>query len=229
MAKQNVENEEIGSAQNPIEKYQKPLLIAGIALIAITFGYMGYSKFYVAPKAERGAADMFMAEKYFEQDSFELALNGNASFLGFEEIVSDYGMTDAGNLAHYYAGVSYLRLGAAEADSSKAQVHFQDAIDHLKKFSSSSKMITPMALGATGDAYSELGEYAQAASYYMKAGSTSPNEYTAPMYLKKAGLVYEKMGDKAKALKAYQTIKADFGKTTIGGSIDKYISRAENR
>ena len=49
------------------------------------------------------------------------------------------------------------------------------------------------------------------------------------MYLKKAGLVYEKLGQYDKALAAYKKIKSEYSKTTVGTSIDKYISRAENQ
>ncbi len=32
-------------------------------------------------------------------------LQGDGNYPGFLEIIDDYGMTDAANLAHYYAGV----------------------------------------------------------------------------------------------------------------------------
>ncbi|MBI1185314.1 tetratricopeptide repeat protein [bacterium] len=228
MAKKTVENEEIIVGQNPIEKYQKPLTYIGTALIVITLGYVGFTRFYLEPKQTEAAAEMFMAEKWFGKDSFALALRG-ATFLGFEDIADQYGLTDAGNMANYYAGICHLKIGANSKDSVKAQEHFEDAVSYLKKFSTDSKILGPMGLGATGDALCELGEYDEAASYYAKAAAANNNEYTAPMYLKKAGLVYEKLGKNDKALASYQKIKDQYGKTTIGLSIDKYISRAANR
>lgn len=222
-------NEEIIIGKNPIESYQKPLTYIGAALIAITLGYLGFTRFYLEPKQTEAAAEIYIAEGYFDNDSFALALNGNASFAGFEEIADDYSITDAGNLAHYYAGICNLKLGASAKDSTKAIEFFEEAVKHLTKFSTDSKILGPIALGATGDAYSELREYEKAVGYYEKAASAYSNEYTTPMFLKKAGLVYERLGQFEKATIAYKKIKDKFGKTSIGTQIDKYISRAENR
>lgn len=231
MAKRTVENEQMDAVQNPVDKYQKPLTIAGVILIAITFGYVGFTRFYLEPQQEKGSADMFEAEKWFGKDSFALALNGvigDQGFAGFEDIAKEYGMTDAGNVAHYYAGICNLNLGSTATDSVKAVTYFENAADHLKNFKTDSRILGPMGLGATGDALCELSEFAEAAAYYQKAASADDNEYTASMYLKKAGFVYEKLGQYDKAVTAYKKIKSDYGKTTVGTSIDKYISRAEN-
>ncbi|MDZ7774475.1 MAG: hypothetical protein U5L09_02100 [Bacteroidales bacterium] len=60
---------------------------------------------------KEATSQIFVAERYFEQDSLQLALNGDGQYPGFVEIADEYGMTKTGNLAHYYAGVSYLKLG----------------------------------------------------------------------------------------------------------------------
>jgi len=57
---------------------------------------------------------MFMAQKYFEQDSIRKALNGDGQYLGFLAIIDEYGMTKSSNLSHYYAGMCYLKLGQFE-------------------------------------------------------------------------------------------------------------------
>ncbi|MFY0673478.1 MAG: tetratricopeptide repeat protein [Bacteroidia bacterium] len=231
MAKDNVEFEEVQGSQNPIDKYQKPLSIVGGALIVLALGYVGFTRFYLEPKQEQALASMFTAEQLFAQDSFRLALNGDfeADIMGFEEVADNYGMTDAGNLAHYYAGICNLQLGSNSKDSIKALNYYEDAVNHLKSFSSDSRMLAPLGLGACGDALCELGNYEEAASYYNKAAMADANEYTAAMYLKKAGLVYEKLGQSDKALATYTKIKDEYGSTQIGTSIDKYISRAQTQ
>lgn len=228
MAKnKNTENEEIIIGSNPVEKYQKPLTIAGIALIAAAIVFVLFRNFYLEPQQVEASSELFTAEGYFAKDSFDLALHGNVEFMGFEEIASDYGMTDAGNLANYYAGFCCLHL--ANSDSTQKNQYFEDAIDYLSKFSAGSKVLDPMALGGTADAYSELGDYEKAASLYMKAANASNNEYTAPMYLMKAGLVYEELGSYQKAASAYKKIKTDYSTTEKGRNIEKYISRAESK
>jgi len=74
--------------------------------------------------------------------------------LGCLYIIDDYGITKSSELAHYYAGISFLNLG-----------EFELAIEQLEKFSSNDKMINLIAKGAIGDAYLELGEPSK--SYYL--------------------------------------------------------------
>ena len=63
--------------------------------------------FYLEPLEQEAHADMYMAEIYFEKDSFNLALNGDGQYLGFLDIVDEYSLASAGNLANYYAGLCY--------------------------------------------------------------------------------------------------------------------------
>ena len=49
----------------------------------------------------------------------------------------------------------------------------------------------------------------------------------AATYLLKAGAAYEALGDYAKAVGAYKTIKEDYPMAMEAMEIDKYISRAE--
>lgn len=114
-------------------------------LFAIVAAYLGFTKLYLEPKSTEATEQMFMAEKYFGQDSLDRALNGDGNYLGFIQIMEDYKWTPAANLSHYYAGIIYLKQGK-----------FEEAIDHLKDFDGKDKLVTNMSLGALGDAYSEL-------------------------------------------------------------------------
>jgi tetratricopeptide (TPR) repeat protein len=125
-------------------------------------------------------------------------------------------MTESGKLANYYAGRALMDQGK-----------YEDALDYLKDFSTKSEIVGPETYGLIGDCYSQLKQYDDAASYYEKAIDKSDNEFTAPMYLKKAGAVYEELGQPDKALKAYKTIKEKYKTSAQGGDIDKYIARAE--
>jgi len=155
-----------------------------------------------------------MAEQYFEKDSFNLALNGDGNYPGFLDIINDYGRTTAGNLARYYAGVSSLHLGK-----------YQDAIDYLEDFRTEDLLLGPVALGATGDAYSELGKNEKAVKLYIDAAELNPNAFTSPAYYLKAGNIYELLGKKDQALNAYKVIKEKYAESDQGRTIDKYIAR----
>ena len=52
---------------------------------------------------------------------------------------------------------------------------------------------------------------------------------SAPYYLKKAGGVYEKLGDYAKALAAYERISDDYPASMEARDIQKYIGRIQQQ
>lgn len=213
--------------ESKMETYQRPMGIAGIALIVIALGYVGFNRFYVEPQQAKALSAMYKAEEAFGNDSFKLALNGTPAFEGFIDISSGYGLTKAGNLANYYAGICCLKIANSETDSTKRVTWYEDAIYYLKKFDTDSEVLGPMGLGARADAHAELGAYDKAASYYVKAADASENNYTSPIYLKKAGLTNEKLGNYAEAAKLYQQIKDDYPSSQTAQGIDKYIARSK--
>ncbi len=189
------------------------LIIAGI-LVVLFAGYFAVTRLYLEPKNEEGMNLIWKAEYWFEIDSLDKALVGDESYYGFEYVADEYGSTDAGALASYYAGQIYMKKG-----------EFEYAIEYLKKADLDDELAGAVALGTIGDAYVELGQYGEALSYYSKAISHSDNMLTAPIYLKKAGLVYEDQGEFDKALKNFQRIKDEFPKSTEARVIDSYIAR----
>lgn len=199
-----------------IEENRNVLLTAVVVIFVIIGGFLGARKFVIEPRNMEAQAEMFMAERYFEQDSFQLAIDGDGQYAGFEEIISDYGVTKSAKLARYYIGIAYLHLGDFEA-----------AIENLKKFNSRDKLVSVVATGAIGDAYSELEEYDKAVQYYQNAASKNSNNLTSAIYLKKAGLVYEKMENYDKAVEVYKEIKSQYPNSDEARDIEKYIAGAE--
>ncbi len=198
-----------------IEQYKKEISIGLVAVVVIIMAVFGYNSYIVAPKEKKAAEQIFQGERYFAADSFKLALNGDGSYLGFIYIEDKYSSTKIGNLAAYYAGISYLNLG-----------DFNNALKYLKKFDGKDKMLAPIAEGAKGDCYLELGDYKKAAGQYSDAVSMG-NDFTSPVYLKKMGAAYELLGNFDKAEKAYSRIKDEFGSSIEARDIDKYIARAK--
>jgi len=196
-----------------LQNHQKQITTVVAIIIVVVVGYIGFKKFYIQPKEKSAQSQMFMAEQYFEKDSFNLAINGDGNYLGFIDIIDKYGITKSAKLANYYAGISYLNLG-----------NYQEAVNYLNKFSSEDLLLTPVCEGAKGDAYLEMNKNKKALSCYKKAISYK-NDFTAPIYLMKAALVYESEGNNKKALEAYQEIKDNYPESTEGREIDKYISR----
>jgi tetratricopeptide (TPR) repeat protein len=213
----NIENvgQAFSKAEHFIEKNQTILTIIVLTIIISIGGFYSYKKFYIAPLEKEAQSQMFVAEQYFEKDSFNLALNGDGNNFGFLKIIDEYGATKAGNLAQYYAGICYLQTGK-----------FQNAIDNLEDFSADDKLVSPIAIGATGDAYVELGNKEKGLSLYMKAAKKE-NEFTSPIYYMKAGIIAEQLGNNKKALEVYNIIKEKYSKSYEGRQIVKYITRAQ--
>ena len=223
MSKKKVNQDQFESVENAlsktehyIEENQKSLTIIVFVIIIIVGGYLGYKRYVMTPKENEAKSQMWMAEQYFARDSFKLALNGDGNYLGFLDIVEEYGITKSANLANYYSGISYLHLG-----------QFEDAIEYLKQFESDDKMVAPIAFGAIGDAYVELDNLSDALIFYKKAVTVSANEFTTPIYLMKVGFVHEQNGDYNKALEVYKRIEKEYPSTAEGRQISKYIARVE--
>ncbi len=206
----------ISKTEQFLEKYQKQLTIVAALVLGIVGLIFAYKQFYVKPLEKEVQEQIFVAQQYFERDSFDLALNGDGDFPGFVQIIDDYGSTNAANLANYYAGVSYFKIG-----------EFDNAIDYLSDFSTDDKLLEPIALGCIGDSYTELGDFDKAAEYYKKASDKSDNSLTGPIFLMKLGRVNEESGNWQEALDAYEKIKKDYKDSDEGRSIDKFITRAK--
>lgn len=190
------------------------IIIGGIVVVVAL--YFGYKKLYLAPMETEAQSQLFMAEKYFEKDSLDKAINGDGLNYGFIDIADEYGSTKSGNLAHYYLGLCYFKTGDYEA-----------SIDEMKSFSSNDVMLSSISIGVIGDAHMELGEVDAAIDYYEKAAKKNENNVTTPFYLYKAGLAYEENGNYESAVEKYAAIKSSYPESTEGRNIEKYISRAK--
>ena len=209
--------ETISKAEHYIEENKKSLSIIIGAVIVLVGGYFAWTKLYIAPMEEEAQSQMFMAERYFEKDSMDKAINGDGQFYGFKDIIENYGLTSSGNLAHMYLGLAYLNKG-----------QFEDAITELKEYDHGDDlMLGPVSIGAMGDAYSELGKTEEAIEQYLKASSANENNFTTPIYLMKAAMLYETQNKYEEALKIYEQVKKDYSESREGREVEKYISRAK--
>ena len=198
-----------------LESHYKELLI-GLGVIVVLIAIFWLGKIYLGKQNEEAQSQMYQAERYLEMDSLNLALNGDGNYLGFIDIANDYKYTQAGNLARYSAGICFLHLG-----------QYEDAIEYLNKYSKKDKLIGSLAIGAIGDAYVELGDMDKGVAKYIEAADYAKNSFNTPLYLMKAGEIYELNGKYDEALKLYERIQNEYPESTEGSSIDKYIARVK--
>ncbi|MCQ2226519.1 MAG: tetratricopeptide repeat protein [Bacteroidales bacterium] len=213
-AEKNLENIEatLTKTEQFVENNQKPIMLGALAIFAVVAIIWLVNSLYIQPRKADAQKKIFDAQYYFEADSFKLALNGDGQSLGFLDIIDEYGSTPAGELANYYAGVCYMKLG-----------EFENAKNYLKSFSSDDETLNTFAIGLIGDAESELGNAAAAISAYEKAANKG-NKIASPIYLMKLGAAYETQGNAEKAKKAYQQVKDEYATSTQAQLAEKYIN-----
>lgn len=214
---QDLEQDEVlARAKGFWEKYSKTILIASTAVILVVGGYLGYKYLIQLPAEEKAQEEIFVAEENFRNDSLSLALNGNATTTGFLKVIKKYGSTKTGNIAKFYAGECYLRLG-----------DFNNAIKYLKEFDANgATQVEAKAEGLLGDAYSELKKTDDAVSHYRKAGSLFPDDQAiSSENLFRAALLLDMDGKSKEALELYQEVKDKYPRTEKGFLVDKYMAR----
>ncbi|WP_118193385.1 tetratricopeptide repeat protein [Albibacterium indicum] len=207
-----------GVERSFIQENQKSLGFIAGGIVVLVLLYIGYQNFYLAPRAEKANNEIFKAESYAQIDSLQkLAISGDGSYPGFEQIAEEYSNTPSANIANAYLGGLYLRQGS-----------YQEAIVALEKYTTTgSPVLDPLVIGLLGDAYSELEDYKKAAEQYKKAAELKSNDFTSPLFLKKLGLVSEAQNDYKAALDAYKKIKSDYPRSYEASVADAYIARAE--
>lgn len=222
MAKKNIEEAEeaqsLTSTENFFDKNKKFLIYGGVGVFVIIIGIIGYIKLVSEPHELESQNEYWNAFYDFANlDTTGTAITGTDTYLGMEDVASKYNGTSGGNIANYVMAINYM--DNAEYDA---------ALDYLDDCEFEDVMVGTLIIGLRGDCYVELGDYEQAVSLFEEAAAREENEFTSPMFLKKAGLVYEELGDNESAVIAYQKIKDNWSESTTGTDIDKYLVRAQN-
>lgn len=212
---QNV-SEALSTAGQWFEKNENIITWVLTGIIVVVLGVVALNRYVIKPKGLEAANENAKCEAYFLAGDYAKALNGDdADCIGFEEVAKHYGAFKQGKLAALYAGICYFEQG-----------DYDMAAKFLKKYKAKDLTLNPAASMLLGDAYVELGEYHKAAKAFESAAK-SDNKMIAPMSLKKAGLVYLELDNKAAAKKAFETIKNEFAQSQEAAEIDKYIAICE--
>ena len=210
------------SGNNSIEKFKSEVgpigfigAIVGLVVIvgASLIFFLDYRN---DQKNETAQNEIFQAQYYYENDSLDYALNGDGRNLGFVQIIDIYGGTEVANLASFYAGASYLKLR-----------EFENAVDYLEDFSSEEEIVMARAQKLLGDAYMELGNYADAADNYTDAANTVDDQFFSPSYLLNAALAQEKGGDVDAAIASVDKIIKNYKDASEVTEARKHKARLE--
>ena len=190
--------EKLTQTEDYIEHHKGLVFSIMGVLVAAIIGFFVF-RYYIRSQNNKAETDMFQAIYYYEADSLNKALSGDGNNLGFLDVIDEYPLTKTGNLAHFYAGIIYLKKG-----------QYDNAIEQLSKFKSNDIAVQARSFSLIGDAYMEKGDFSQAGIFYRKAADYKPNEYLTPQYLEKAANAYEKLMDYESASDCYNKIITDF-------------------
>jgi len=198
------------------DQYSKQLSLAALIIIFIVGAWYAYQEFYQLPKEKKAVEALFRAEEYYRKDSIALALNGDGQNLGFIKFIEKHNGTQAANLACFYAGSCYLKIG----DNAKA-------ITYLEKFSSDSKITQARAYKLLGDAFGDSGKNKEALEYYKKAGHYfEKDEVNSPDYLFMAAYFADQViKDNTEAIALYEEIRSKYPRSQQSFDAEKNLAR----
>ena len=224
MAKQEIKQEQVLNVEEAVSrseafvnKNKKTILLSLAAVVVLIAGGLLLSTYYIKPRNQKAAEALSVGERYFQNGDYETALNGDQyEYAGFEAVADEYSGTKAANLAKAYAGLSLAKLG-----------RYEEAIPMLEDFKGGDMMVGPSVLAALGNCYAQVGKDAQAATTLVKAAHQADNNLLSPAYLIQAGQIYEKLGKKSDALKAYQEVKDKYYGSFQAMDVEKYIERVK--
>lgn len=173
---------------------------AGIGLVLIIGLVIGY---FIYSSQQESEAQILLgtAEQYYMNGELERALYGDEEefTLGFIQIADNYGNTDSGNLANYYAAVVLYELE-----------QYEDALTYIERFEPPSGImgVGPLSLHAV--ILSELDEPEAAAHKFIEAAEWDENESTTPYNLMEAAISFESAGLYDQAIEQLEIILQEY-------------------
>ena len=213
LRKENLE-ETVSKTDQFYNEHKKTIWTVVCILAVVALAVFAYVKLVYQPKCAEAERQAFPAEQSLAAGEYELALRGDGNVLGLADVISEYG-SKAGKAVYMEAGVCAIQLG-----------EYEEALNYLKKYNGTEPILAARALACQGDAYAGLEKYPEAIAAYTKAAAKGDNIFAAA-YLLKAGILYEELGQKDKALDCYKTIKDRYADSPEGYDIDKYITRLQ--
>lgn len=168
-----------------------------ILAIALIIGYFVHS----AQQEQQAQILLGDAEQALMNGNFERALYGDdeALTLGFIQIASNYGRTDAGNLAHYYAAQAEYELG-----------NFEESLSHLENYRVPDGILGVAPISMHGVILLELERYEEAAAAFERAADWDSNNATTPYNLFEAAQAHIEAGNRQRAIELLNTILNDY-------------------
>lgn len=201
-------------AQSFYEEYQKTIIIAGIAIVAVA----AIAYWYLNQKAsanEQAGIELARVMKSFDQGAYLEAIEGKqgSNIMGLKKIVEDYGDTENGETAKIYLADAYSYLG-----------NYEEAFKYYKDYDGSIDLFKATALAGQAGYYAYKKDYKKAAELYLQAANVTELNAQNPDYLLDAAINFINAGDKEQAKVLLDKIKTDYKSSPVNREVSKYLA-----
>lgn len=188
-----------------LKRNMTAVIAASILFVAVIGGGIFYYLYSQAQEAEAQELLVY-AEQQFRQGEFETALWGDDATLrtGLVDIINNFGRTNAGNLARYYAAVAESELG-----------NYEDALRYIERFDPPRGILGVGPISFHAVVLSNLGEFSRAADIFQKAAEWDINEATTPQNLFHAAQAAMEADDIARAKRLVDRILNEYENSQV--------------
>jgi tetratricopeptide (TPR) repeat protein len=191
------------------ENRKKVGMAAGIVavLVIAVFLYISNRR----TKNEEAEAKLSLIVNLYQQGKYQEAINGDAatSTPGLNEIVANYGSTNAGQTAKYFLANCFYNIK-----------DYDNALKYFDDYSGNNDFIKASCISGMAAVYEAKGDMNKAAEYYEKSAAVNKDVFMNPDCLYSALRIYTQLGDKESAQKIYKHLKDEYPKS-------KYIAESK--
>lgn len=178
------------------EEHRTALIGAGVALVLLVLGVIGYG-FYRQGQEADAQTRLGAAFRLYEAGEFQQALDGTDDTPGLVEIADGSGAS--ADLAAFYAANAYLQLDQPD-----------EALEYFAEYDGDDGIVAASARAGQAAVLEARGEHEEAAELYARAARLYTGAAVAPQYLMDAARNYEAAGDLDEAREALERIVADY-------------------
>lgn len=197
------------------EKYRGALIAAGVGIAVIFFGVLGYM-YYLGNLSDRADEALGAVLPRYESGQYQEALDGTADVPGLLEVADEYGATDAGNLARFYAANALFQLG-----------RYDEAGEYFEAYEGGEDILGASAIAGQAAVAEQRGDHAEAARLYQRAARAYESAATAPSFYLDAARNFEAAGDTEAARAAYEEIETEYPDAPEAENVAVYTARLD--
>jgi len=204
-------------ARSFYEVHRQRVLAAAAVLGVIIVGIVGW-RWWTQVQDTRAAEALGGVLTSYEAGDYQTALEGTDTQPGLLAIADQYGSTDTGNLATFFAADALYQLG-----------RYDEAARYFERYDAKDDLLGASALAAQAGLREQRGEWAEAAALYLRAAAAYPALATAPDYLMSAAGAFEAAGDVDRSRQTVRDLveNEDYEESTVIGRAEVELARLD--